>query len=107
MLDIKPILTIDREGRIQRADRFVPVQADQRVLALLDVVLTRARSPRLASRTPRAPEAAERLKVCVDSGVSVRRSSVSAGHRVLVDARVCWRVAVFYQVEDAGAGSDG
>ena len=104
MLDVKPILSLDQDGRVIPVDRvrgrdnLVP-----RVLSLLEQRLTpRPARVRFGIGHADAPEAAERLRTAIVAAFRPQDCFVTLATGVL-GAHVgpgAW--AVFYQVEDAG-----
>ena len=104
MLDVKPILSLDQDGRVVPVDRvrgrdnLVP-----RVLSLLEQRLTpRPARVRFGIGHADAPEAAERLRTAIVAAFRPQDCFVTLATGVL-GAHVgpgAW--AVFYQVDDAG-----
>ncbi|MDZ4675449.1 MAG: DegV family protein [Gemmatimonadota bacterium] len=109
MLDVKPILSLDAEGRIVPVDR---VRGREnlvgRVLALLDQRLTpRPRTIRFGIAHAEAPEEAERVRNALVAAFQPRECLVSLATGVL-GAHVgpgAW--AVFWQVEDGATETPG
>jgi DegV family protein with EDD domain len=102
MLDVKPILSLDREGRVIPVDRVRGrEQLIPRVLALLEQRLTpRPSVVRFGVVHTGAPEAAERVRTALLAAYQPRDCFVSLATGVL-GAHVgpgAW--AIFYQVED-------
>jgi DAK2 domain fusion protein YloV len=102
MLDVKPILSLDADGRVVPVDRVrgrdnvVP-----RVLSLLERRLTpRPKVVRFGVAHAEAPEAAERLRTALVAAYRPRDCFVSLATGVLGThvGEGAW--AVFYQVED-------
>jgi DegV family protein with EDD domain len=117
MLDVKPILSLDSEGRVVPVDRvrgrelLVP-----RVLALLEKRLTpRPRVVRFGVVHTEAPEMAERVRTALVAAYRPRDCFVTLATGVLGThvGEGAW--AIFYQVEDgtparldaATAGAEG
>lgn len=106
MLDVKPILSLDAEGRIVPVDRVRGREhLVSRVLAILEKRLTpRPRSVRFGIAHAEAPETAERVRNALVAAFQPRDCFVSLATGVL-GAHVgpgAW--AVFWQVEDGGPG---
>jgi fatty acid-binding protein DegV len=102
MLDVKPILSLDPEGRVIPVDRvrgrdlLVP-----RALALLERRLTpRPRVVRFGIAHADAPEAAERLRNALVAAYRPRDCFVSLATGVLGTHVGPGAWGVFYQVED-------
>ena len=102
MLDVKPILSLDEDGRVVPVDRVrggdnvVP-----RVLSLLERRLTpRPKVVRFGVAHAEAPEAAERLRTALVAAYRPRDCFVSLATGVLGThvGEGAW--GVFYQVED-------
>jgi DegV family protein with EDD domain len=102
MLDIKPILTVDDEGRIQPADRVRGrEQLVPRVLAMLKERLTpRPRSIRFGVAHAEAPEMAERLRTALIAAFQPREVLVGPATGVLGTHVGLGAWAVCWQVED-------
>lgn len=105
MLDVKPILTIDGDGRMAPVDRvrgrerLVP-----RVLELLERALSpRPRAIRFGIAHVHAPDVAERLRDALVAAYRPKDVFVSLATGVLGahTGRGAW--ALFWQVEDGGA----
>ncbi len=102
MLDVRPILTLDAEGRVIPADRVRGrVQMMPRVLALLEQRLTpRPTVVRFGVVHTQAAAAAERVRAALEAAYRPRHCFVTLATGVL-GAHVgegAW--AIFYQVED-------
>ncbi|HET7602059.1 MAG TPA: DegV family protein [Gemmatimonadales bacterium] len=102
MLDVKPILTLNEEGkvvpldRVRGRDNLVP-----RVLSLLERRLTpRPRRVRFGIGHAEAPEAAERLRTAIVAAVQPVDCFVTLATGVLGTHVGPGAWAVFYQVED-------
>ena len=102
MLDVKPILSLDGEGRVVPVDRvrgrdnLVP-----RVLALLERRLTpRPRAVRFGVVHTGAPDMAERIRTALVAAYSPRDCFISLATGVLGTHVGAGAWAVFYQVED-------
>jgi len=102
MLDVKPILTFDGEGRLVPVDRARGREAVfRRVLQLLDMRLTpRPKVIRFGIAHVQAPQVAERVKSALIAAFSPRDCFISLASGVIGThtGRGAW--AVFYQVED-------
>jgi DAK2 domain fusion protein YloV len=102
MLDVKPILTFDGEGRLVPIDRARGREAVfRRVLQLLDQRLTpRPKVIRFGIAHVQAPEVAERVRSALIAAFSPRDCFISLASGVIGThtGRGAW--AVFYQVED-------
>lgn len=102
LLDVKPILTLNAEGRIQPVDRVrgrdnvVP-----RVLALLErELLPRPKAVRFGIVHAEAPEVAERVRTALVAAFQPKDVFVSLATGVLGTHVGVGAWAVFYQVED-------
>jgi DegV family protein with EDD domain len=109
MLDVRPILSLDRDGRIIPVDRVRGRdQLVARVLKLLDRALTpRPASVRFGIAHADAPETADRLRTALVAAYRPRDCLVALATGVLGThaGRGAW--AVFYQVEDGAAPPNG
>ncbi|MEP7105089.1 MAG: DegV family protein [Chloroflexota bacterium] len=117
MLDVKPILSLDPDGRVVPVDRVRGRdQLVPRVLALLEKRLTpRPRVVRFGVVHTGAPEMAERVRTALVAAYRPRDCFVTLATGVLGThvGEGAW--AIFYQVEDgapapldgAGAGTEG
>jgi DegV family protein with EDD domain len=109
MLDVKPILTIDGDGRMAPVDRVRGRQRlVPRVLELLEQALTpRPRAIRFGIAHVHAPEVAERLRDALVAAYRPKDVFVSLATGVLGThtGRGAW--ALFWQVEDGGADAAG
>ena len=102
MLDVKPILSLDQQGkvipvdRVRGRDNLVP-----RVLSLLERRLTpRPRGVRFGIAHAEAPEVAERLRTALVAAYRPRDCFVTLATGVLGTHVGHGAWAVFYQVED-------
>ncbi|HEX6644507.1 MAG TPA: DegV family protein [Gemmatimonadales bacterium] len=109
MLDVKPILTFDGSGRVVPLDRvrgrdnLVP-----RVLSLLERRLTpRPTAVRFGVVHTEAPDVAERVRTALVAAYQPKDCFVTLATGVLGThvGEGAW--AIFYQVEDAAAGTAG
>ena len=102
MLDVKPILSLDRTGRVVPVDRVRGrEQLVPRVLALLERRLTpRPRVVRFGVVHAEAPEMAERVRTALVAAYRPRDCFVSLATGVLGTHVGAGAWAVFYQVED-------
>jgi DegV family protein with EDD domain len=102
MLDVKPILTLDQEGRVVPVDRARGREAVLRqVLALLEQRLTpRPKVVRFGVVHADAPDVAERVRKALVSAYRPRDCFVSLATAVLGTHVGPGAWAVFYQVED-------
>lgn len=114
MLDVKPILSLDADGKIVPVDRVRGrEQLVTRVLALLDQRLTpRPRVVRFGVAHAEAPEVAERVRNALVAAFQPRDCFVSLATGVLGTHVGPGAWAVFWQVEDGapdhpGASADG
>jgi hypothetical protein len=102
MLDVKPILSLDSEGRVVPVDRVRgQEQLVPRVLALLEKRLTpRPRVVRFGVAHTEAPEMAERVRTALVAAYRPRDCFVTLATGVLGThvGEGAW--AIFYQVED-------
>jgi DegV family protein with EDD domain len=117
MLDVKPVLSLDPEGRVVPVDRVRGrEQLVPRVLALLEKRLTpRPRVVRFGVVHTEAPEMAERVRTALIAAYRPRDCFVTLATGVLGThvGEGAW--AIFYQVEDgtparldaATAGAEG
>lgn len=106
MLDVKPVLSLDPEGRVVPVDRvrgrdhLVP-----RVLALLEKRLTpRPRQLRFGVAHTEAPEMAERVRTALVAAYQPRDCFVTLATGVLGTHVGPGAWAIFYQVEDGTPG---
>jgi len=106
MLDVKPVLSLDLEGRVVPVDRvrgrdnLVP-----RVLALLEKRLTpRPREVRFGVAHTEAPEMAERVRTALVAAYQPRDCFVSLATGVLGTHVGPGAWAIFYQIEDGTPG---
>jgi uncharacterized protein len=104
MLDVKPILTLDRQGRVVPVDRVRGRdQLIPRVLALLEQRLTpRPSVVRFGVVHTGAPDAAERVRTALVAAYQPRDCFVTLATGVLGTHVGAGAWAVFYQVEDGG-----
>jgi DegV family protein with EDD domain len=102
MLDVKPILTFDGDGKLIPVDRARGREAVfRRVLQLIDQRLTpRPRVIRFGIAHVEAPEVAERVKTALIAAFSPRDCLVSLATGVVGTHAGPGAWAVFYQVED-------
>jgi DegV family protein with EDD domain len=107
MLDVKPILTLDPAGRVVPLDRvrgrdnLVP-----RVLSLLERRLTpRPAAVRFGVVHAEAPEVAERVRTALVAAYQPKDCFVTLATGVLGTHVGSGAWAIFYQVEDAPAGT--
>jgi len=102
MLDVKPILSLDREGRILPVDRVRGREAlVARVLALIDRQLTpRPASVRFGVVHAEAPEEAERVRNALVAAYRPRDCFLALATGVLGTHVGTGAWAVFWQVED-------
>jgi DegV family protein with EDD domain len=117
MLDVKPILSLDREGRVVPVDRVRGrEQLIPRVLALLEQRLTpRPAVVRFGVVHTGAPDAAERVRTALVAAYQPRDCFVTLATGVLGTHVGAGAWAIFYQVEDgsparldaAAAGTEG
>lgn len=109
MLDIKPILSLDAEGRVVPVDRVRGSEAlVPRVLALLEQRLTpRPRAVRFGIAHAEAPEVAERLRTALVAAYQPRDCFVALATGVLGTHVGPGAWAVFWQVEDPDPDQDG
>jgi DegV family protein with EDD domain len=117
MLDVKPILSLDREGRVVPVDRVRGrEQLIPRVLALLEQRLTpRPAVVRFGVVHTGAPEVAERVRTALIAAYQPRDCFVTLATGVLGTHVGTGAWAIFYQVEDgsparldaAAAGTEG
>ncbi len=106
MLDVKPVLSLDPEGRVVPVDRvrgrdnLVP-----RVLALLEKRLTpRPRQVRFGVAHTEAPEMAERVRTALIAAYQPRDCFVTLATGVLGTHVGPGAWAIFYQIEDGTPG---
>jgi len=106
MLDVKPVLSLDAEGRVVPVDRvrgrdhLVP-----RVLALLEKRLTpRPRQVRFGVAHTEAPEMAERVRTALVAAYQPRDCFVTLATGVLGTHVGPGAWAIFYQIEDGTPG---
>ena len=104
MLDVKPILSLDRDGRVVPVDRVRGrEQLIPRVLALLEQRLTpRPSVVRFGVVHTGAPEAAERVRTALVAAYQPRDCFVTLATGVLGTHVGAGAWAIFYQVEDGG-----
>ena len=117
MLDVKPILSLDRDGRVVPVDRVRGrEQLIPRVLALLEKRLTpRPAVVRFAVAHTGAPDVAERVRTALVAAYQPRDCFVTLATGVLGTHVGAGAWAIFYQVEDgsparldaAAAGTEG
>ena len=117
MLDVKPILSLDGEGRVVPVDRVRGrEQLVPRVLALLEKRLTpRPTTVRFGIAHTEAPEVAERVRTALVAAYRPRDCFVALATGVLGTHVGIGAWAIFYQVEDgtparldaASAGLEG
>ena len=113
MLDVKPILTFDGDGRLIPIDRARGREAVfRRVLQLLDRRLTpRPKVVRFGIAHVQAPQVAERVKSALIAAFSPRDCFISLASGVIGTHTGPGAWAVFYQVEDGSPerlpGRDG
>jgi hypothetical protein len=109
LLDVKPILTINQDGRVVPVDRVRGREAVvPRMLQLLERDLARKpASVRFGIVHAEAPEVAERLRTAIVAAWQPRDVFVALATGVLGTHVGIGAVAVFYQVEDGtpSAGS--
>jgi DegV family protein with EDD domain len=105
MLDVKPILSLDREGQVVPLERVRGREnVEARVLALLDQRLTpRPRVVRIGIAHADAPEVAERIRVTLENRDRPRDCLVTLATGVLGTHVGPGAWGIFYQVED-GSG---
>jgi DegV family protein with EDD domain len=108
MLDVKPVLSLDAEGRVVPVDRvrgrdhLVP-----RVLALLEKRLTpRPRQVRFGVAHTEAPEMAERVRTALVAAYNPRDCFVTLATGVLGTHVGPGAWAIFYQIEDGTPGGN-
>lgn len=108
LLDVKPILTVNQEGRVVPVDRVRGRDAVvPRMLQLLERDLaTRPRVVRFGIVHADAPEVAERLRTAIVAAWQPRDVFVALATGVLGTHVGIGASAVFYQVED-GAPQEG
>jgi uncharacterized protein len=106
MLDVKPVLSLDPEGRVVPVDRvrgrdnLVP-----RVLALLEKRLTpRPKQVRFGVAHTEAPEMAERVRTALVAAYQPRDCFVTLATGVLGTHVGPGAWAIFYQIEDGTPG---
>jgi DegV family protein with EDD domain len=114
MLDVKPIISLDREGRLVPVDRARGREAVlRRVLQLLDQRLTpRPQTVRFGVVHADAPEVAERVRTALIAAFQPKDCLVAQASGVLGSHAGIGAWAVFYQIEDgtpsrASAGVHG
>ena len=102
MLDVKPILSLDGEGRVVPVDRVRGrEQLVPRVLALLEKRLTpRPTTVRFGIAHTEAPEVAERVRTALVAAYCPRDCFVTLATGVLGTHVGIGAWAIFYQVED-------
>ena len=102
MLDVRPILSLDQEGRIAPTDRVRGRdQLVTRVLQRVDRALTpRPKSVRFGIAHAEAPDAAERLRTALVAAHRPRDCFVALATGVLATHTGLGAWAVFYQIED-------
>jgi uncharacterized protein len=103
MLDVKPILSLDTEGRVVPLERVRGRDSlEARVLAILDERLTpRPRVVRFGIAHADAPGAAERIRAALVKQYSPRDCFVALATGVLGTHVGPGAWGIFYQVEDA------
>ncbi len=106
MLDVKPILSLDRDGRIIPVDRVRGRESlVTRVLQLVDRALTpRPKALRFGIAHAEAPEVAERIRTALVAAYRPRDCFVALATGVLGTHAGAGAWAVFYQIEDASEG---
>jgi fatty acid-binding protein DegV len=106
MLDVRPILSLDAEGRVVPVDRVRGrEQLVPRVLSLLERRLTpRPRAVRFGVVHAEAPEVAERVRTALVAAYAPRDCFVALATGVLGTHVGLGAWAIFYQVEDGPAG---
>jgi DegV family protein with EDD domain len=117
MLDVKPVLSLDQDGRVVPVDRVRGrEQVVPRVLALLEKRLTpRPSVVRFGVAHAEAPEVAERVRTALVAAYRPRDCFVTLATGVLGTHVGTGAWAIFYQVEDgtparldlARAGAEG
>jgi uncharacterized protein len=102
MLDVKPVLSLDAEGRVVPVDRVRGRdQVVPRVLALLEKRLTpRPAVVRFGVAHAEAPEVAERVRTALVAAYQPRDCFVTLATGVLGTHVGVGAWAIFYQVED-------
>ncbi len=102
MLDVKPILSLDADGRIVPVDRVRGRdQVVFRVLSLVERALTpRPKSLRFGIAHAEAPEIAERIRTALVAAYRPRDCFVSLATGVLGTHAGMGAWAVCYQIED-------
>jgi DegV family protein with EDD domain len=102
MLDVKPVLSLDAEGRVVPVDRVRGRdQVVPRVLALLEKRLTpRPAVVRFGVAHAEAPEVAERVRTALVAAYQPRDCFVTLATGVLGTHVGAGAWAIFYQVED-------
>jgi hypothetical protein len=102
MLDVKPILSFDREGQVVPVERVRGREnVEARVLALLDERLTpRPRKVRFGIAHADAPEAAERMRSALIERYAPQDCFVTLATGVLGTHVGPGAWGIFYQVED-------
>jgi DAK2 domain fusion protein YloV len=107
MLDVKPILSFDHEGKVVPVERVRGrEQVEARILALLDQRLTpRPRSVRFGVAHADAPETAERVRTALVDRFHPRDCLVSLATGVLGTHVGPGAWGVFYQVDDGVGGT--
>lgn len=102
MLDVKPILTLDQDGKIIPIDRVRGREAlIRQVLSLVDQRLTpRPKVVRFGVAHAEAPEVAERVRAALVAAYRPRDCFVSLATGVLGTHVGPGAWAVFYQIED-------
>jgi DegV family protein with EDD domain len=102
MLDVKPILTLDSEGKVVPLERVRGREnVEARVLALLDQRLTpRPRVVRFGVAHADAPDVAERIRAALVNRYRPRECLVTLATGVLGTHVGPGAWGVFYQVED-------
>jgi fatty acid-binding protein DegV len=102
MLDVKPIIGMDQEGRLVPVDRARGRDAVfRRVLQLLDQRLTpRPKVVRFGVAHASAPEVAERMRAALVAAFQPRDCFVAQATGVLGAHTGIGAWAVFYQIED-------
>jgi fatty acid-binding protein DegV len=102
MLDVKPILTLDKEGRVVPLERVRGREnVEARALALLDQRLSpRPKVVRFGIAHADAPEAAERIRAALVERYKPRDCFVTLATGVLGTHVGPGAWGIFYQIED-------
>jgi uncharacterized protein len=109
MLDVKPILSLDQEGKVVPIERVRGREnVENRVLALLDQRLTpRPKVVRFGVAHADAPEVAQRVRAALVERYQPRDCLVSLATGVLGTHVGPGAWGVFYQVEDDASANSG